>query len=193
MLAVARPAEDLMVVAPARRQRPACRIPRELLRHAAGRRDDVHLFVAVVLAGECDPLPVGREPREQLETGVRRETRRGAARCSEPTTDRPRDRMRLGCRGCPGSEAVSFPRRPVLHCSTRRRRGMRASGWRLWTWRHSPVGAGRGSWKRARNRFRTAMGRGDLRGGGAGLCPACEGYVKGGGGNVAWGGTRLAG
>ena len=69
-LPVGRPVIDLVVVAPARRQRTARRIVRELPGHAAGRRDDVHLLVTVVLPGEGDARPVGGEPRKQLQPGM---------------------------------------------------------------------------------------------------------------------------
>ena len=39
----------------------------------------VNLLVAIVLAGEGDPLAVGRELREQLDAGMRGEARSGAA------------------------------------------------------------------------------------------------------------------
>ena len=78
-LAVVGPTVHLVVVAPAIRQRTARRIPRQLFRHAAGRRNHVHLLVAVVLAGERDPRAVGRKLREQLEPVVRGQARRGTA------------------------------------------------------------------------------------------------------------------
>jgi hypothetical protein len=84
-LAVRRPAVDLVVVPPARREGAAGGVEGELLRHAAGRRDDVDLLVAVVLAGEGDPLAVGRELGEQLEAGMGGQAgRRAAGRRSGP-------------------------------------------------------------------------------------------------------------
>ena len=77
--AVRRPAVDLVVVAPARRQRSGGRVKRQLSRRASGRRHDVDLFVAVVLAGKGDPLAVRRELGEQLQTRVRREAGSRAA------------------------------------------------------------------------------------------------------------------
>ena len=64
--AVRRPTVDLVVVAPARRQRTLGRVPGEPLRLATGRRDDIDLFVTVVLTGEGDPLTVGGETGEDL-------------------------------------------------------------------------------------------------------------------------------
>lgn len=69
-LAVRRPAVDLIVVPPARRERPAGGVEGELLGNATGRRNDVDLLVAVVLAGEGDPLAVRRELGEHLEPGM---------------------------------------------------------------------------------------------------------------------------
>src|SRR5208337_5169884 len=59
-LAVGGPAIDLIVVAPARGERAAGGIKSKLLGNAAGDGDDVDLLIAVVLAGEGDPLAVGR-------------------------------------------------------------------------------------------------------------------------------------
>ena len=77
--AVRRPVVDLVVVAPPRRERPARRVVGELPRHAAGGGDHVDLLVAVVLPGERDARPVGREPREELQPGMRRQPDRRPA------------------------------------------------------------------------------------------------------------------
>ena len=68
--AVGRPAHDLVVVAAARREGAAGRVVGELLRLAPLRRHHVDLLVALVLAGEGEPLPVRRELREELEARV---------------------------------------------------------------------------------------------------------------------------
>ncbi len=88
--AVGRPAVHLVVVAPAGRERPARRVERELARLAARARHDVDLLVAVVLAGEREPLAVRREPGEQLQARMRRQARRGAAAGRRPPTGRRR-------------------------------------------------------------------------------------------------------
>jgi hypothetical protein len=72
----------LVVVAPARRQRAASGIPRQLPRFAAVAAHDVDLLVAVDLAGERDPAAVRRELREQLDARCRGQSRR------RPTLDR---------------------------------------------------------------------------------------------------------
>ena len=77
-LAVRRPVVDDVVEAPAGRHRPGRRIERQLLRGAAPRRHHVDLLVAVVLAGEGDLAPVGREPREEFAARVRRQPHCGA-------------------------------------------------------------------------------------------------------------------
>ncbi len=77
--AVRGPAVDLVVVAPARRQWTGRRVEGQEPRLAAGGGHDVDLFVAVILAGEGDPFPVGRKLGEQLETGMGRQPCRGAA------------------------------------------------------------------------------------------------------------------
>ena len=74
-LPVRRPVVDLVVVAPARRERAAGRIVRDLPRHAPGGGNDVDLLVAVVLAGERDARAVGREPGKQLQPGMGRQPR----------------------------------------------------------------------------------------------------------------------
>ena len=79
LLAVRRPSVDLIVVAVARGQGAACRVPGDLPWDASRRGNDVDLLVAVVLAGERDPLAIGRELGEQLEPGMSREARCGAA------------------------------------------------------------------------------------------------------------------
>src|SRR5208337_4362677 len=72
-LAVGGPAIDLIVVAPARGERAAGGIKSKLLGNADGDGDDVDLLIAVVLAGEGDPLAVGREFREDFDAGMRGE------------------------------------------------------------------------------------------------------------------------
>ena len=74
-LAVGRPSIDLIVVTPARRERSSSRIKGELLGNAAGDGNDVNLFVAIVLAGESDPLSVGRELGEKFEARMCGEAR----------------------------------------------------------------------------------------------------------------------
>jgi hypothetical protein len=84
-MAVVRPAVNLVVIAPARRQGALRRIEGQLLGLAAIRGHDVDLLIAVVLAGEGDPLAVGRELREQLDAGVRGQARgRAAGRVHQP-------------------------------------------------------------------------------------------------------------
>ncbi len=78
--AVAGPAVDLVVIAPARRQRSAGGVVGQLSRHPAARGHDVDLLVTVVLAGESDPLAVRRELRKQLLTRVCGQACRCAAR-----------------------------------------------------------------------------------------------------------------
>ncbi len=53
--------------------------PGQALRHASLRRHQVDLGVAVVLAGEGEPLPVGGEARDHLEPDVAREAAGDAA------------------------------------------------------------------------------------------------------------------
>ena len=82
---VLRPTVDLVVVSPALGARAAGRIQGQLLRDAAARRHDVHLLVAVVLAGEGDRFTVGRELGEHLDARMRRESGRlAAAHVGEP-------------------------------------------------------------------------------------------------------------
>ena len=69
--AVRHPAVDLVFVPPAGRKRTASGVERQLDRLAAVRRNHIHLLVAVVLAGEGNPAAVGREFREQLQSGIR--------------------------------------------------------------------------------------------------------------------------
>ena len=88
--AVGGPAVHLIVVAPAFGERAVRGIEGELLRHAPAGGDHVDLLVAVVLAGEGDPFPVGGEFREELEAGMRGEARGGAAGLSRPSRDRRR-------------------------------------------------------------------------------------------------------
>ena len=84
-MAVVRPTVNLVVIAPARRQRTLRRIESQLFGLAAIRGHDVDLLIAVVLAGEGDPLAIRRELREQLDTGVRGEARgRAARRAGQP-------------------------------------------------------------------------------------------------------------
>src|ERR1022692_3847546 len=64
VVAVVRPAVNLVVIAPARRQGALRRIEGQLLRLAAIRGHDIDLLIAVVLAGKRDPLAIGRELRE---------------------------------------------------------------------------------------------------------------------------------
>src|SRR5205807_151887 len=78
-LAVRSPPVDLVVVAPARRQRATSRIVCKLPRNAAGDGNDVNLLIAVVLAGEGNPLPVRREFGKKLDTRMRRQA------CGEST------------------------------------------------------------------------------------------------------------
>ena len=83
--AVLRPTIHLVVVAPSLGARAAGRVPGQLPRHAAARRHDVHLLVAVVLAGEGDRFAVGRELGEHLDARMRRESSRlPAAHVGEP-------------------------------------------------------------------------------------------------------------
>jgi hypothetical protein len=79
-LPVRRPAVDLVVVAPPLGERPPRRIEGELLGYATRHRHDVDLLISIVLPGEGDGLPVGRELGEQLETRMGRESGRRAAR-----------------------------------------------------------------------------------------------------------------
>ena len=58
---VGRPAVNLIVVAPARIQRAARGVERELLRNATRDGNNVDLFVAIVLPGERDPFAVRRK------------------------------------------------------------------------------------------------------------------------------------
>ena len=81
-LPVRRPVVDLVVVAPARRERATGRIVGELPRHAPCGRNHVDLLVAVVLSGERDARAVGREPRKQLQPGMGRQP------CRQPAVDR---------------------------------------------------------------------------------------------------------
>ncbi len=78
-LGVRRPAVNLVVETPALRHRTLCRVERQLLRLAAGRRDDIDLIVTAVFTGERDSAAIGREARRLLEAGAGREPRRGAA------------------------------------------------------------------------------------------------------------------
>ena len=73
------PSVDMVVVAPAGRERPARRIVGQLPRLTALRRDHIDLLVAVVLAGERDPPPGRIEFREELEAGVGGEANRAPA------------------------------------------------------------------------------------------------------------------
>ena len=68
LFAIRGPAVDLVVVAPARRQRAHRRVPGEPGRLSTGRRHHVDLLVTVVLTGEGDPLAIRRELAEQLLT-----------------------------------------------------------------------------------------------------------------------------
>ena len=77
--AVRRPPDHLVVPAVARLHGPARRVVGEQPRRAPFGRDHVHLLVAFVLAGEGDPLSVGRVLGELLDARVRREPRGGAA------------------------------------------------------------------------------------------------------------------
>jgi hypothetical protein len=79
LAAVRRPADDLVVVAPAGRQGPARRVIGELTGGAAAGGDHVDLLVAVVLAGEGDALAVGGELGKELETGMGGQPPGGAA------------------------------------------------------------------------------------------------------------------
>ena len=76
---VGSPAVDVVVVAPAGRERPSRRIVGQLPRFTALRGDDIDLLVAVVLAGERDPPPCRIEFREEFETGMRGEASRAPA------------------------------------------------------------------------------------------------------------------
>ena len=69
-LSVHSPAVDLVVPSPPRGERASGRIVGELPGDTAGRRHDIDLLVAVVLAGEGDPFAVGREPGEHLDARV---------------------------------------------------------------------------------------------------------------------------
>ena len=73
LLAVGRPAQHLVVVAGPRRHVADVVVEGELARRAAVDADHVDLAVAAVLAGEGDPLAVGRELGEELEAGMRSE------------------------------------------------------------------------------------------------------------------------
>src|SRR5690349_1293780 len=78
-LAVLSPTKYLVVPTPARRERSACRIERQLPRVATGSGDDVHLLVAVVLARERDPLSVRRKFSKDFDAWMRSQTCRGTA------------------------------------------------------------------------------------------------------------------
>jgi len=79
--AVVGPAVDLVIVAPARRERSAGGIEGQLTGLAAGGGHDVDLLIAVVLAGEGDPFAVGRELGEEFHAGMRGEARGSASAC----------------------------------------------------------------------------------------------------------------
>jgi hypothetical protein len=84
--AVRGPVVHLVVVAPARGERTACRVERQLLGRAPRGWDDVDLLVAVILAGNGDPSAVRRELRKQLQTRMGRQPGRGAA-CGRRTPE----------------------------------------------------------------------------------------------------------
>ena len=69
--AIGSPAIDLIVVSPAGGKRAAGRIERQLLGNATGGGDYINLLVAVVLSGEGNPFPIGREFGEKFEAGMR--------------------------------------------------------------------------------------------------------------------------
>src|SRR6185312_12580209 len=70
---VVAPAVNLIVIAPARRKRSPRGIKRQLSRLPAIRRNNVNLFVSIILAGKRDPLSVRRESGEQLDARMRRQ------------------------------------------------------------------------------------------------------------------------
>src|SRR5271156_1770931 len=72
-LAVGSPAVNLIVVAPAWRQRSASGIKSELLGDTTCDGNHIDLLVAVILTGEGDPFPVRREFGNQLQTRMRGE------------------------------------------------------------------------------------------------------------------------
>ena len=67
MVRVFAPAKHLIVPPPAWRERSLRGIESQFPRFAAGSRDDVDLLVAVVLAGESDPLAVRGEFPEDFD------------------------------------------------------------------------------------------------------------------------------
>jgi hypothetical protein len=79
VLAVRRPAEHLVVIAAARRQRADVVVERQLARCAAVDADHEYLAVAAVFAGEGDPASVGRELGEELEPRMGGQSARAAA------------------------------------------------------------------------------------------------------------------
>ena len=88
LLAIRGPAIDLVVVAPARRQRPNCGVPGQSRRFATGGRHHIDLLVTVVLTGERNPFAIRREPAEQLLTRMRGEpaSRPAIGRCQPQIT-----------------------------------------------------------------------------------------------------------
>ena len=110
----------------------------ELLRGAAPRRHDLDLPGAGVLGGEGDPLPVGRDLREELEARVRREAVGPGRRRRRRARGRPRRRRRRRRRGRRGSggdgpragrrRRGTAPGRPEGGAPRGSRRGARGGG-----------------------------------------------------------------
>ena len=113
---VGRPAQDHVVR----------RMIGQALRLAAPGRDDEDVVVAVVLAGEGDPLPVGRELRIELVAGMRGQTARRSALRRRPSTGRRRKRRRPGRARCSAGAGAGSDRPERLSGPRRNRAGARA-------------------------------------------------------------------
>ena len=146
--AVGGPAVDLVVVAPAGGQRAAGRIPRQLADLAAVARHDADLLVATDLAGEGDPAAIGRELREQLDSG----------RCRQPRGRATGDRgaPQVPCVGEHELVAVDIgvAQQSGLCWGGRSEHGGRAQGERRGKggWHHSARHVGRSSGRAQANR-----------------------------------------
>src|SRR6185369_3037799 len=79
VFAVLRPTKYLIVPTPARRERSACRIERQLPRVATGSGNHVDLLVTVVLASKRDPLSVRRKLSKDFYAWMRSQTCCGTA------------------------------------------------------------------------------------------------------------------
>ena len=79
VFAVLRPTKYLVVPTPARRERSACRIERQLPRVATGSGNHVDLLVTVVLASKRDPLSVRRKLSKDFDAWMRSQTCCGTA------------------------------------------------------------------------------------------------------------------